>query len=94
MLEEMGDRPNVACALHVMARIAAAECDYVRSTRLYGAARVLRDFMQIRLPYGERRQEEADHTLLCVALGEPLFQAHFQAGHRLSWTQAVAYALS
>jgi hypothetical protein len=94
MLQEFGDRPNVACALQVRARVAAAEREYVRAVRLYGSAEALREEMQMPVPQGERRQEQEDRAFLLSTLGESLFLTHLQSGRRLSWTQAIADVLS
>lgn len=94
MLQEVGDKPNVACALQVRVRVAIAERDYVRAARLLGSAQGLREEMQIPVPKGERQQQDIDRSRLIDALGKELFLSLVEAGRKFSWTQAIAYALS
>src|ERR1043166_7885508 len=70
LLEELGDRPDLASALELMAAMAVADRQPERAARLYGAAHELRESLRVPLPASERSRYDHDLTRLREALGE------------------------
>jgi tetratricopeptide (TPR) repeat protein len=87
---EMLDRRGIAECLEGLAAVAAAEQQFPRSARLFGAAQALRDAIGSKAPPWERLELEQEVAALREALGEPGFLTAWNAGSALSWEQAVA----
>lgn len=91
----LDDPLGVAVNLEVLAWIAATDRDHTRAARLLGALRTI--WHAIGAPhsgYGHliHYHQECEATVR-RALGKPAFNAAFRSGARLSYTEALVYAL-
>lgn len=92
---ELNDVVGIAWAIEVFAWIAAEEDDAVRSARLFGASRALRQPLGAYLSGFQvylRRHDQYENKVR-ITLGETAFLVAFQHGTQLSTDQAVAYAV-
>jgi predicted ATPase/DNA-binding NarL/FixJ family response regulator len=91
---EAGERWLVSLSVETLAWIAAAAGDHVRAARLLGAAAAARQSIGTRLAGLAylRTHHDACERAARSAIGAEAFEAAYQAGTRMSETQAISYA--
>jgi hypothetical protein len=92
-LRELGARRLIADALESCAALATAQDEPERAVRLWGAANALREEIGVPLRSINREKLDRDMAALRAALGAEAFATAWEAGHVMTWEQAVAYAL-
>ena len=79
--------------LEGFAAIAAAQQEWERAARLWGAAEALRDAINVPLPPHLRPEYEHRLNVAHMHLDERMFGKAWEQGQAMSEMQAVAYAL-
>jgi tetratricopeptide (TPR) repeat protein len=92
LLQALGDKEYIAVSLEGFAAIAAAEQQWERAARLWGAAEGLRQAISVPLPPGMRAEYEAQLAQLQSHLDGQVFARAWQEGQALSLERAVAFA--
>ena len=90
---EIGDRWALAYLLEDMGGLAALQEQADHALRLVGAAAALREAIGSPLSIAEKNKLEALLAPARQALAEAAQEAALNAGHALSLTQAIEYAL-
>jgi predicted ATPase/DNA-binding SARP family transcriptional activator len=93
-LQELGDKWDAVRALENFARLASAQEQPERATRLWGAAKALREAINSPLPPNEREEYDRDLAVVRLALGEEVFAAVWAEGRAMTLEQAMRFALS
>ncbi|TMK73042.1 MAG: tetratricopeptide repeat protein [Actinobacteria bacterium] len=88
-----GDRRLVAACLQTAAATAAADEDYARAARVWGAADALRQELGASLSPAERAVERVSLAPVRAALGDTEFQQEHASGRALELDDAIALAL-
>ncbi len=92
-LKEPGNPWGIFYFLEAFGRLALAEGQPVRATRLLGAVERLGESIGTALAPAEHVEHERCLALARAALGESAFAAAWAAGQAMTWDEAVAYAL-
>src|SRR5207248_1594443 len=87
-----GDRLSIAAGLEGLAFAAAATGKPEPAARLLGAAASLRQSIGAPLSPRQRLRQEEALAALRASLGESLFAGAWEAGHSMTWEQALALA--
>ena len=89
----LGTAVDIAIALELLAKVAAAGKQSERAARLLGAAMTMR--MQVGAPLMEANQEETERETAAArqVLGEEAWATAYAAGRALSLEEAIAEAL-
>ena len=88
------DRVELANELENLARVANAEGDAARATRLLGAAASLRAMIPVPLPASEQSRYEQIITATRTHLDEIAFALAWAAGQIMTLDEAVTYAVA
>jgi non-specific serine/threonine protein kinase len=94
MRRDLGGRSLIASSLEAFAKLAGRQDQQARATRLFGAARVLREAIGSRLSEAEERELEGLRAALRGQLGEERFAREWEAGRAATLEESIAYALS
>ena len=94
ILAEMNNSWGLFYLLVAFACLAAAEAQWERAARLFGAVERLGATIGAPMVPIERTECERDTAAARVALGEPAFAAAWTAGQALSLEETIAYALA
>jgi non-specific serine/threonine protein kinase len=90
---ELSEHRGTAWCLEAFADSAAAQGQYVRAARLWGASDALLESVDSRLSPAQRSSRDSYLPRVIETLGEAAFQSAQAEGHAMSLNQAVQYAL-
>jgi len=90
---ELGGRQGIADVLKGFAVLEIAWGQPECAIRLYGAAAALREAIGTPLPPSEQPEYDQYLTILHNAFDETAFTSLWEAGRKMSWEEAVAFAL-
>jgi len=93
ILAEMNNSWGLFYLLEALACLAAAEAQWERAARLFGAAERLGETIGSLIAPIERAECERDMAAARAALGEPAFAVAWAAGQALTLDEMIAYAL-
>ncbi len=93
-LSRLEDRLNVASLLESLASLAAKAGQPVRAFRLIGGADRLRQEINSPRPLAESPRHARTLHLARRQLAPEIADAELAAGRRMTWPEAVAYALA
>jgi len=91
--QKLGDRIDIADSLEGLAALATTQKELVRAARLLGAARSLRE--EINVPTSPAKQKKLETAISHTrpAMGEKAFAKEWDKGRALTLDEAIDYAL-
>ena len=93
LFRELADRKGVAESLGGLTTVLLAQAEVPKSARLWGAAHTLRESIGAPLSPLGREKQDRQIAQARLAMGAEAFTAAWKEGRRLTWEQAVSYAL-
>jgi DNA-binding CsgD family transcriptional regulator len=94
LCKELGDKMVAAESIEGLACAAGARGEAERAARLFGAAQALREAVGAHKPPDDVALREPYLTETRSLLGEQAWEAYFAEGQRMTFEEAVEYALS
>ena len=91
--KEIGNSWIVAMHFSALATLAAAQKQMQRAARLFGAAETLFPVIRFEMSAAERAEHDQALAAARAALGEEAYMAAYNEGKKMTFDEAIAYAL-